>query len=78
LFTILTDYESFLVSGEQIERLNHAKITGAEDVWLGVSCGCGTEHGARTINIRITEVAGVIAHRDRNPASNVIAFKRTG
>jgi hypothetical protein len=76
VFTILTDYGSYLVDGSQVERLNAAKRARAGSVHLDVLCHCAQPHHAtRRVEIALNDVVGVIGHKPSND-SKVVPFGR--
>jgi hypothetical protein len=75
VFTILTDYDSYFVDGNQIDRLNAAKRARAVSVVLDVACRCSLHEGAvERIELRLGDVVGVVGHSKACP-SNVLPFQ---
>jgi uncharacterized protein (UPF0179 family) len=75
VFTILTEYGSYLVDGEQIDRLNAAKRARAVRVALSVVCRCFLHEGSvERTEITLSDVVGVVGH-SKALSSNVIPFQ---
>ena len=71
VFTILTDYDSYLVDEAQIVRLNAAKRARAATVTLDVVCRCSLHQGsAERMELALSDVVGVVAQ-----SSNVVPFQ---
>ena len=74
MFTILTDYDSYLVDGDQIDRLNAAKRARAVSVVLDVVCRCSHHRGsAERMELTLSDVVGVVGH-SKARSSNVVPF----
>lgn len=75
MFTILTDYGSYLVDGEQIDRLNAAKRARAVRVVLDVVCRCSRHQEAtERTEITVSDVVGVVGHSNAR-SSKVVPFQ---
>jgi hypothetical protein len=75
VFTILTDYDSYLVDENQIDRLNAAKRARAVSVVLDVICRCSLHHGSpERMELTLSHVVGVVGH-SKARSSNVVAFQ---
>lgn len=73
MFTILTDYGSYLVDRNQVDKLNAAKRVGAASVALNVVCRCSLhEAGFERVELTLDDVVGVVGHSKAR--SNVVAF----
>jgi hypothetical protein len=74
VFTILTDYDSYLVDGNQIDRLNAAKRARAATVVLDVVCRCSLhQRAAERMELKLSDVVGVVGHSKAR--SNVVPFE---
>ncbi len=75
VFTILTDYDLYLVDEAQIARLNAAKRARAASVILDVVCRCSTHRGsAERMELTLSDVVGVVGHT-KAQSSNVVPFQ---
>jgi hypothetical protein len=75
VFTILTDYDSYLVDEAQIARLNAAKRARAASVVLDVVCRCSIHQGsAERMELTLSDVVGVVGH-SKAQSSNVVPFQ---
>lgn len=74
MFTILTDYDSYLVDGSQIDRLNAAKRARAMSVVLDVVCRCSLHGGSpERMELTLSDVVGIVGH-SKARSSNVVPF----
>ena len=75
MFTILTDYGSYLVDGTQIDRLNAAKRARAVSVVLDIACRCSLhQETVEEMELTLRDVVGVVGH-SKAGSSNVIPFQ---
>jgi len=74
VFTILTEYGSYLVDESQVERLNAAKRARAGSVHVDVLCSCEQHQGVpQRVEILLSDVVAVVGHA-RSYDSNVVPF----
>ena len=75
MFTILTDYGSYLVESSEIDRLNAAKRARAASVVLDVVCRCSLHQGTvERTELVLSNVVGVVGH-SKARTSNVVPFQ---